>query len=203
MTIQSVDRDDALKRLKLFNAKADELKGYSFIGKALHEGAGVQVNFDCVNKTMEANRTGADNEARAAMCLVLRFFVQQRDGIELHQMAELYQRLPVPDEDRRWVSENLSLVDKFLDRPTELALNGNPITYRAVLETFLYGEHAHANPDKRAVLETWKEIAPIYSVLENFFEFTVGEVLKYVYWLASMNRDAIRTLEQNEMAALT
>jgi hypothetical protein len=50
-------------------------------------------------------------------------------------------------------------------------------------------------------LETWKEIAPIYSVLENFFEFTVGEVLKYVYWLADMNRDAIRTLEQTDIPA--
>src|SRR5215469_14251446 len=59
--------------------------------------------------------------------------------------------LPVPEEDKNWVSENLKIVDVFLDRPTELALNGSPITYRAVLETLLYGEHAHANQDKRSV----------------------------------------------------
>ena len=131
------------------------------------------------------------------MCLVLRFFLQPRDRIELHQIAELYQQLPVPDEDRCWVLENLAIVDEFLDRPTELALNGAPITQRAVLETFLYGDQAHANPDKKAIFETWKEIGPIHVVLENFFEFAVCEVLRYVFWLASINRDAIRMLEQD------
>jgi hypothetical protein len=189
-------REEVLKRLRLFNEKAQELREYSFLGKALHENAGVKVKFDCVNKTLEANRIGADKEARAAMCLVLRFFLQPRDRIELHQIVELYQHLPVPDEDKNWVSENLNVVDEFLDRPTELALNGTSITHRAVLETFLYGDQAHANPDKKAIFETWKEIGPIHIVLENLFEHAACEVLRYVFWLAAMNNDAIRGLEK-------
>jgi hypothetical protein len=47
-----------------------------------------------------------------------------------------------------WVSENLKELDSFLDRKTELALNGDPITFRAVLETFLYGDQAHVNRTK-------------------------------------------------------
>jgi hypothetical protein len=109
-------------------------------------------------------------------------------------MAELYLHLPVPDEDKHWASENLKIVDEFLDRPTELALNGTPITHRAVLETFLYGDQAHANPDKKAIFDTWREIGPIHVVLENCFEFAVCEVLKYVFWLAAMNNDAIKAL---------
>jgi|ERR1700722_1482254 len=200
MTTQSIDREDALKRLKLFNEKVEELRSYSFITKALHQDAGVQVKFDCVNKTLEANRIGADKEARAAMCLILRFFVQPRDRIELHQIADLYRQLPVPDEDKHWVSENLKILDGFLDKPTELALNGTPITHRLVLETFLYGDQAHANPDKKAVFETWKEIGPIHVVLENFFEFAACEVLRYVFWLAAMNNDATKALDQTATA---
>jgi hypothetical protein len=197
MATQTTDRGEALRRLRLFNEKSQELKEYSFINKALQPDAGVTVNFDFEKNTLEANRIGADKESRAAMCLVLRFFLQPRDRIELHQIAELYQHLPVPNEDRRLVSKNLTIVDEFLDRPTEVALNGIPITHRAVLETFLYGDQAHANPDKKAIFETWKEIGPIHAVLENFFEFAVCVVLRYAFWLAAMNKDAIKALEED------
>jgi hypothetical protein len=196
VTTKTVTTTEALRRLRLFNEKAKELQSYSFIGKALHQDSGVKLDFDFEKKTLEAKRVGADPEARAALCLVLRFFVQKRDQIELHQIAELYQNLPVTDEDKRWVSENLALLDGFLDGPTMLAINQEPITNRAVVETFLYGDRAHANEDKRSKFDEWKEVAPIYTVLENFFEYAVCRIAKYVVWLAAMNVDAIRTLEQ-------
>jgi hypothetical protein len=196
MATQRLDNTEALKRLRLFNEKAQELRSYSFIDKALHRDAGVTVHFDGEKKTIEAKRVGADKEARAAMCLVLRFFLQPRDNIELSQVAELYQSLPVRAQDRHWVCENLKIVDAFLDRETGLALNNKPITYRAVRDTFLYGDQAHANADKRIVLETWKEVGPVYSVLENFFEQAVCETIRYILWLAAMNVDTIKALEQ-------
>jgi hypothetical protein len=196
MATRGLDSTEALKRLRLFNEKAQELQSYSFIDKALHRDTGVTFHFDCEKKTMEAKRAGADREARAAMCLVLRFFLQPRDNIELHQIAELYQRIPVEDEDRHWVCENLEILDAFLDRETELALNNKPITYRAVRDTFLYGDQAHANADKRIMLETWKEVGPIYTVLEHFFEYAVCETVRYILWLAAMNVDAIKALER-------
>ncbi len=196
MTTKTVTTAEALRRLRLFNEKAKELQSYSFIAKALHQESGVELGFDFEKKTMEAKRVGADPEARAALCLVLRFFVQGRDQIELHQIAELYQDLPVPQEDQRWVSENLAILDGFLDEPTMMAINQEPITHRAVVETLPYGDQAHANEDKRRKLDAWKEVAPIYTVLENFFEYAVCRIAKYVVWLAAMNVDAIRVLEQ-------
>lgn len=201
LAIQTIDKIEALRRLRLFNEKAQESQSYSFIEKASHKDAGVTVHVDFEKKTVEAKRVGADKEARAAMCLVLRFFLQPRDRIELHQIAELYQNLPVNDEDRHWVCENLKTLDSFLDRATELALNNKPITYRAVLETFLYGDQAHANDDKRMIFETWKEIGTLHIVLENFFEYAVCETIRYVLWLAAMNVDTIRTLEQTISAS--
>ena len=195
MATQSLDNTEALKRLRLFNEKAQELQSYSFIDKALHRDTGVTVHFDCEKKTIEAKRVGADKEARAAMCLVLRFFLQPRDGIELHQIAELYQSIPAKDEDRHRVCENLKMLDAFLDRETVLALNNEPITYRAVRDTFLYGDQAHANADKRIMFEMWK-VGPIYSVFESFFEYAVGETIRYILWLAAMNVDRIKALEQ-------
>ncbi len=158
------------------------------------------MNFDFEKKTVEANRVGADKEARAAMCLLLRFFLQPKDRIELHLIANLYQNLPVPDEDKYWVSENLKELDTFLDRSTVLAVNNTPITHRHIVETFLYGDQAHANDDKRPTFEKWKEMGAIHVVLENFFEYSVCEIIRYVLWLAAMNVDAIRTLEKTVLA---
>jgi hypothetical protein len=60
----------------------------------------------------------------------------------------------------------------------------------------MYGEQAHANEDKRRKLDALNEVAPIYTVLENFFEYAVCEIARFVVWLAAMNADAIKTLEQ-------
>ena len=208
MAIQTIDTTDALKRLRLFNEKAQELKSYSFIPKAFHQEAGVTAHFDFEKQTAEVSRVGADNEARAAMCSVLRFFLQPRDGIELHEIAELYQNLPVKDEDKHWVSENLKDLDAFLDRATEIGISFNnepPLTFRKIREIFLYGDLVHANSkphdDKRSIFELWRENKVIYSILENSFEYTVGETIKYILWLAAMNADAITTLEQTVPAS--
>lgn len=188
---------ESLRRLRLFNEKAKELQSYSFIAKALHEDAGVKLKLNFEKKTVEAIRTGADPESRAAMCLVLRFFVQPRDRIEVHQIAELYQDLPVTDEDKRLVSEYLAILDGFLDRPTGWAKNDDePITNRTVVETVLYGDQAHANENKRSKLDEWKEFPPMYTVIETFFECAVCEIARFVVWLAAMNVDAIKKLEQ-------
>jgi hypothetical protein len=199
MATQGIDNQEALRRLRLFNEKAQELRSFSFIQKALHKDAGVEIHFDAEKTTLEAKRVGADSEARAAMCLVFRFFVQPRDRIELHQIAELYHSLPVKDEDKHLVCDNLKVLDGFLDRKTEpeLALNNNsPLTYREIIETFLYGDQAHTNADKRAIFETWKEIGPVYIVLENFFEYAVCEILRYILWLTTLNVIAIKALAQ-------
>jgi hypothetical protein len=205
LTTKAVDTTEAVKRLRLFNEKAKELRSYSFIEKAFHKDAGVTINFDLENKTVEATRVGADNEARAAACLILRLFLLERDHIKLHQIAELYQSIPVKDEDKHWVSENLKELDKFLDGvpTTQLKMNGKPmaVTHREVLEIFLYGDVAHLNAEKRIVFETWKEVEVIHIYLENLFEYVVGNVIRYIFWLAAMNIEAIGALEQVSLAS--
>lgn len=192
---------EALRLLRLYNEKAQELNSYSFVGKAFHSDAGVTVHFDFEKQTAEATRIGADSEARAAACSLLRLFLQRRDGIELHQIAELYQSLTIADEDKRWVAESLKVLDEFLDRATELRHNNEPpLTYRKILEVFLYGDLVHVNSkpndDKRSVFESWRENKVAYLVLENFFEYAVGEIISYISWLAAMNVTTITNLEQ-------
>jgi hypothetical protein len=200
---QNIANARALRLLRLFNEKAQELKSYSFIGKAFHPEAGITAHFDFEKQTAEVKRVGADNEARAAMCSVLRFFLQPRDGIELHKVAELYQNVPAKDEDKHSVSENLKELDSFLDQVTipSMSLNNEPpLSHRRILEIFLYGNLVHANSkphdDKRRVFESWRKNKIAYPILENYFEYIVGETIKYILWLAAVNADAIMALEQ-------
>jgi hypothetical protein len=104
--------------------------------------------------------------------------------------------LPIPDEDKYWVTENLKDLDAYLDGRdvVKIAVDGVWVTNRMILETFLYGDLAHVNNDKRAIYEKWKA-GPMNLLLESRFEQIVGEVMRFVFWLARMNDESIRGLE--------
>jgi hypothetical protein len=60
----------------------------------------------------------------------------------------------------------------------------------------MYGDQAHANEDKRATFETWKEFEPTYLFLENCFENAVFQLTRYILWMAAINVVTIRALEE-------
>jgi hypothetical protein len=161
---------------------------------AYGEGAGVKLSLRN-GQPAKVVKYGADEDATAAFVLTLRFFLQSRDRIQLEQIAQLYRHLPLPDEDRNRVTENLGVLNAFLDRATEFALDGKTITNRIVLDTFLYGDHAHANDDKRAEYQKWRS-GPFNLILESHFEYVLGQVLHFIFWLEQVNQTAISTLEK-------
>src|ERR1017187_3110684 len=139
-----IDVPEAVKRLRLFNDKAEKLRRSRFIQMAYGEGAGATLSFG-EGQPGKVVKRGADEDATAAFVLTLRFFLQPRDRIQLEQIEQLYRDVPVPREDCQRVTEGLGVLNAFLDRPTALAIDGQAITNRMVLETFVYGDHAHAN----------------------------------------------------------
>lgn len=188
------DTSEALRRLRLFNRKAAELSKLSFLDKAFHEEAGASVSIE--RGKVHVEKIGADRESTAAFALTLRFFLQQRDGIEIHQIFDLYQDMPISDEDKGWVAVNLKDLDDYLDGrdAMKIIVDGVSVTNRMILETFLYGDLAHVNDEKRDEYERWKA-GPMNLLLESKFEQIVGEVMRFVCWLAKMNDETIKTLE--------
>ena len=63
-----------------------------------------------------------------------------------------------------------------------------------LLDTFVYGNHAHANDEKRTMYEQWRS-GPLNLVLESYFEWVAGEVLRFVFWLERVNEKAIQALD--------
>src|SRR5690242_2528128 len=97
---------DGLRRLRLFNEKAERLRRTRFIKMTSAEGVGVRVSYRA-NEPLTVEKRGADEEATDALLLTLRFFLQPRDGIQLEQIEQLYRALPLPDEYKERVSTGL------------------------------------------------------------------------------------------------
>ena len=105
--------------------------------------------------------------------------------------------MPLPDEDKYWVAENLKGLHAFLESTgtPEIRVDGEKVTHRVILEAFLYGDLAHANEDKRKTCEIWRAL-PVGLLLESTFEYVVGELMRFMFWLARMNDEAIQFLDR-------
>jgi hypothetical protein len=129
-----------------------------------------------------------------ALTTKLRFFVQERDGISFVQMRELYEGLPVSDQDKELVRQGVTAIEDYLDRRSFLSLGGEQLSDRNLFERFMYGSLAHANPDKAATFEKWIEQPLFRPIAEARFEKIVAELIKCACWLYSVNERALQQL---------
>jgi len=196
-----------LQKLRLFDEKADKLQRSPFIRSAFREDAGTTVHIE--SGTMQVDKRGANEFERDAFVLTIRFFLQERDGIQLKQIARLYQDAPLSEEDKHNVSENWKALETFLAGSANITLKGQHITNQILLDTFLYGHLAHTNEEKSALFATWEAMGPAFIlILESKFESVLGQVVRLIFWLQRMNMQAIQQLEtmttgQKHQEALT
>jgi hypothetical protein len=84
----------------------------------------MHINFE-THEPVKFEKRGSTREATLALVSLLRLFLQPRDKISLWEIADLYERLPVPTEDsaavrrprwppkagHRWPPENRPMKD--------------------------------------------------------------------------------------------
>jgi hypothetical protein len=194
MAKPAVETTEALQRLRLFNEKAEKLQRCSFIEKVFRSDHGVTIHFG-EDRPLTVEKQGADEEATDALSLTLRFFFNQRDGISLCQMRELYQALPLPDEEKQKVRDSFGRYDEFLNSGIGVVFRENALTNWNVLETVLYGDLAHANDNKRPIFEEWREAAPFGILVQFYYEEAVARIVQFVVALQRFNEKIIRRLE--------
>ena len=114
--------------------------------------------------------------------VTFRMFVQPRDRIALYPLARDSQRQPKPQKPELldlpglspgWyekVERAYQLVDLTLAiAPPNFTYNGEPLTRRKVLETFLYGDNVHVNATDRETFNEWRRHSDLFGELK--FEF--------------------------------
>ena len=211
--MSAISLEEAVRRLRLFNEKAEILlEKRSFLEKVSAENAGFQLKWSDSVVTMR--RIGADDEATDAFVTTFRMFIQPRDNISISQTLELYDQLDVPPEVKVWAKEFREDYDRFRQQhgpvakiviqKTRQGPDGEPIvveeeilTNELVLETFIYGDIAHTNDDKRKRFQHWKSL-PQFPMIQNQFEQAAENTCRYIGMLRGNNDYYLRTLQASE-----
>lgn len=191
----TVSLAEVIERLRLFNSKAAEVTQFSFWKKATHPDARATLRMS--QESISSERIGADHEATSAAVLPLRFWLQPRDGIERGEIVAVYNELPIAQENLHWVNVNYGDHLRRMDGSDimEMMVDGELLTQRVILETFVYGSFAHVNEDKRIRYEKFRS-PEVKAFMEGMFEAAVCDFLLFVFWLAGMNELTIAELER-------
>lgn len=184
---------EMLQKLKLFNEKIETVKRGRFVPQVFRPDHGITMHFDS-EKPLLIEKRGADEEAILALATTLRFFVQERDGISLRQVADIYGNLPVEDLAKQSARSAVDSVEQYLDTALPVVFNNEAITNRRLFEVFMYGGIAHANEDKRAEYETWAR-GPAGAMMQMYFEEIVARLLQVIVSFQMMNERTIQALQ--------
>ncbi|MDP1571496.1 MAG: hypothetical protein Q8L86_15995 [Vicinamibacterales bacterium] len=169
----------AKQTLHRFIEKANRLQEVSFFSRSIPVGAGVE--FDSETRAWEQQFWGPDDEATEAVVLTLRFFIQDNEPISLRNMRALYERElpshPLADS----VEVACAGLNEWLDDRTSLSIAETRfLTYRDVLEIFVYGAYAHMNERRRKQFEDIRA-TPFFSLFRLNLLFTLQRLAQAVW----------------------
>ncbi len=194
-----VDIAGAIKSLELFNEKAERLAGSRFLQTVLQQGSGFTWSWQ-QGAASTAARFGPDREAIEALVLTYRFFIQDNESSSLRNMAKRYSTLPLDPALIQQFHEGRNEVNGLLDAPMPMGavIHGQSLTRREVWDTFIYGNLAHAKPEKRARYELWKSIPELFSMLEHELVLTLASTTTVIIRLREVNVAALQQLRQQQ-----
>lgn len=178
--------------LELFVEKAERLAKYV---KENHARNSIVVN---PGGLVGVFRNAEEEEWQVASTLdgvlvTFRMFIHKRDRIALYRLDRDKKGQPIWPElldlvglSSEWY-EKVKQAYKWIDialaiAPPNLMYNDEPITRWKILETFVYGEYAHAEPTHRETLNQWRRDKDLFGKLRFEFVtilgFMFGQILE-------------------------
>lgn len=192
------DLEDLIFTLKIFNEKVVELLDSGFVKSISDPNAGVSISGerqeDGSFKTRSMIR-GPSNEAIKAFVLTFRFFIQNNEKTSLHNISTLYDSNIIDSNQKKLFQSAKTEINKYLDSPNPLNLTiyGNTPTNRQVMNVFVYGGLAHANPENYKTYKDWMSFPPTATLLQMCFNTILGNILQALDYIRQVN---INTLQQ-------
>jgi hypothetical protein len=187
----------ALLALRLFNEKADKLETSSFAKKILTERIGVK--FSAQQGEMAAKRFGPDQESIDAFILTFRFFVQDNEPSSLHNLAGFYRDAgsSLRAETIKRFNKARESINDYLGESSFMNFENHMLTYQEIFEVFIWGGLAHAYAQKglKERFDRWKGVSDVFQVLESEFVRMLANILKAIFYIRELNKEAIRQLE--------
>jgi hypothetical protein len=179
-----------LEALQLFDEKAALIQQRSFIQDMLKGGTGYSIRFH--GNQVEFEGRHPDPEAVEAATVTCRYFLEPRDGCSFRQLSAGYAdpQNQVSQALRVAFKEHFDEVMAFLAKAS--AIDG--LSNEDLLYTIVYGEIAHSNHDKHAVVAGWKQAGLL-------FEVAWAEALK-IMALVIVKAVDVKAINEATLAAL-
>lgn len=191
--------EDQMVALRLFNEKVNELLELSFVKAVTDPNAGFSLSGkrqEDGSFKMESTVRGPTVEAVKAFVLTFRFFIQDNETISLRNIASLYDSNNIDPQQRAYFQSARNEVNKMLDAPNFLNLNYNGVTptNRQVMDIFVYGGLAHANPEKYKTYKDWMSFPPAAVILQSCFNKILGHILQALAYIQQVNETTLQQL---------
>jgi len=185
----------AIKALKLFNEKAQELKD----SKYFHIIRSQQTGF-----TISANSTGEiyvllkspDIESTKSFVLTFRFFIQDNERCSIRNIAKIYGELNIPLDIKDKFKEARNTLHNFLSSNSLLKLNNEPIKYEQILDVFFYGGLAHANEKKKEIFDRWMPDPIVSCILINEFNLILANIFNFILFTENLNNKIFEQIDK-------
>lgn len=174
--------------LEGFVERADRVARSSYLQKVLSQG-GTRVTFSW---TRGAGGFYSDNlpdeEARDALLLTARMFVQNNDPVSFGNMGKLDADAGISSGWKERVKDVRAVLNGYLDSPSAFEIDGKKYTHREIFNVFLYGGLAHTDPQLSPVYKTWAANPLGFPMVNWEFHQVVIELLRAVEYLAEFTR---------------
>ena len=196
-----MNEQSALRALRLFNAKAEKLDGLSFVARVFGHPIGFRLQADRAGFLV--SRRGPGAESIDALCLTIRFFVQDRDQSSFRALSRVYAFLGeqgVVDQASVAEFETARVAIEELKRSTPYIppFEGKTHTPWEIFDTILNGELAHANEEKAQLYQRWKSRPEVLLVMEHWFVKTLAALITIIDRVRPINERAIVSLKAKQ-----
>ena len=191
-------RED-INRLKLFNEKANHLLNTRFVQYILSKG---KISFQIEAKKGEAvkiKKEVPNQDAIEAFILTFRYFIQNNEQCSFGNLSKTYERQFVPEEIRKEYLRVRKQLNDYLDAPSssiKIETDGETPTRRRILDIFIYGGLAHANPKKKEIFDKWMRNPIMGPLLKFCFVSILIKVLEVIRYVVGLNEKLLKKLEK-------
>jgi len=191
--------ENQISALHLFNEKVRELLELSFVKAVTDPNAGFSLSGERQEDggfIMRSTVRGPSVEAVKAFVLTFRFFIQDNETISLRNIASLYDSSNIDPQQRANFQSARNEINKMLDAPNFFNLNYDGVkpTNRQVMEVFVYGGLAHANPEKYNTYKDWMSFPPAAAILQACFHAILGNILNALAYIEQVNETTLQQL---------
>ena len=182
---------DPCTHLRLYNRKAEELLGSSFVAHLRER----RPSFVLGGAPFEAVRVDApSDDSMRAFVLTFRMFYHNQDGLSFGKMEPFYGGLPVEEALKVSVRAIRSRLNEYLDGLTPIVAYDDQISRRRLLDSWLFGELAHVSAQEQAQLASWRVEADVTGIFQHEFETILMSFLTAIEGMCELNRRALSAI---------